>query len=80
MSHNRLVGKCIVTVKEPAVSLTIQGYQPEGGPLNPGDELQLTYTAEPEQAGGQVTWKSSNPSVVSVNQQGKVVALSLIHI
>lgn len=74
MSHNRLVGKCIVTVKEPAVSLTIQGYQPEGGPLNPGDELQLTYTAEPEQAGGQVTWKSSNPSVVSVNQQGKVVA------
>lgn len=43
----------------------------------PGEGVQLTATVEPEGAIGRIFWKSSDPSVVSVNNKGLVVGKSV---
>lgn len=57
----------------PVESITVD---PESLDLHVGDSYQLTYNVLPKDASDKsVTWKSSNPSVISVTSSGFVKAL-----
>ena len=64
---------CTVTVRTPVESVTLNTNILE---LKEGDTATLHATVSPWNATDQtVTWTSSNPSVASVDQNGKVTAL-----
>ncbi len=63
---------CKVTVKAPSpksIKLSSKTLK-----LEIGGKKRLTYTFSPENAQGKVTWKSSKPSVASVNSKGQITA------
>ena len=63
---------CKVTVKAPSpksIKLASKTLK-----LEIGGKKRLTYTFSPENAQGKVTWKSSKPSVASVNSKGQITA------
>ena len=63
---------CKVTVKAPSpksIKLSSKTLK-----LETGGKKRLTYTFSPENAQGKVTWKSSKPSVASVNSKGQITA------
>ena len=64
---------CTITVKIPVQSVTLDKTTLE---LDEGETVTLHATVLPENAADKtVTWTSSNPSVVTVDQSGKVTAL-----
>ena len=66
---------CKVTVKAPSpksIKLSSKTLK-----LETGGKKRLTYTFSPENAQGKVTWKSSKPSVASVNSKGLITAKSV---
>ena len=64
---------CTITVKIPVQSVTLDKTTLE---LDEGETVTLHATVLPENAADKtVTWTSSNPSVASVDQNGKVTAL-----
>ena len=66
---------CKVTVKAPSpksIKLASKTLK-----LEIGGKKRLTYTFSPENAQGKVTWKSSKPSVASVNSKGLITAKSV---
>ncbi|MBR2571102.1 MAG: Ig-like domain-containing protein [Clostridia bacterium] len=71
--------KDTVTVKvfdpKKATKVTVVGPEGETGMVfgTPNEKIQLSAVLEPETAaGGEVTWKSSNSKVVSVDQNGMI--------
>jgi uncharacterized protein YjdB len=73
-TKNGSIATCKVTVFQPVTGIEISSTEEN---LTVGDEIELTATILPETANEQgVTWKSSAPSVASVNARGEVVAKS----
>ena len=75
-ASNGITASCTVTVSAitvDAAGLTINAEMVE---LTAGDTMQLTATVEPENATDKtVTWSSSEPSVVSVDENGNIAAI-----
>lgn len=66
-----------VTVSSSEVSLTSLSVSPKDNKMKVGDEKTLTVTKEPADAGNTITFSSSNPSVATVDSNGKVTAVSV---
>lgn len=64
--------KLIVVSNKTASNLAID--EPNSTTLNVGDKIQLGYTSEGD---GDITWKSSNEAVMTVDQQGNVTAVAV---
>lgn len=72
-SANGVTGDCEVTVADAWVEFSSSVVT-----MLPGEERTLTAKVMPESlAGGTMTWSSSSPDVVSVDQNGNLKALSL---
>lgn len=70
-------GTCTVTVGKRIIDVTSVTLDKESLSLEKGDNAQLTATVNPKDATDKtVTWSSSDPSVVSVDQNGRVSALA----
>ena len=68
---------CAVTVKENAVPVTSVSLSPATLSLVEGDTETITVTVSPSNAtDNTVTWSSDYPNVASVDQEGKVTAIS----
>lgn len=68
---------CSVTVKSKVINVTGISLDEEKLNLLVGDEFALTATITPSNATNQnITWKSSNSTVVGVTEEGLVTALS----
>ncbi|MDE6253427.1 MAG: Ig-like domain-containing protein [Lachnospiraceae bacterium] len=69
-----LTASCLVTVQEFVTSIKLSGAQEY---LQKGDNISLTAEVLPETATNpRITWKSSNPNVISVNSKGVAKAKS----
>jgi len=74
---NNLSATCYVSVKDAAVPVTGVTVAPENASVTAGQTVQLTATVTPANATDKtVTWKSSNPSVATVDANGKVTGLA----
>lgn len=70
-------GTCTVTVGKRIIDVTSVTLDKESLNLEKGDNAQLTATVNPKDATDKtVTWSSSNPTVVSVDQSGRLSALA----
>lgn len=64
---------CAVTVTASTVAVTGVTVSPTSGTVNVGATLQLTATVAPSNASNKnVTWKSSNTNIATVDSNGKV--------
>ena len=74
---NRKTAKCIVTVKTiPIINVTNITIDAENISMNVGDSDVLTTTITPDNATNQnVTWNSSDESIVTVNSEGEIEGL-----
>ena len=65
-----------VNVLSPAVAATGVSLDKTSATLGKGATLSLTATVSPENSTDEVTWKSSNTNVATVDETGKVVAVA----
>ena len=71
---SNLTASCSVTVKQLAVSLTLDKTAAE---VTVGETLQLTATVVPDNTSNPaVTWSSSNDAVATVDETGKITAIA----
>ena len=69
---------CSVTVTEASVAVLSVSISPETAELEVGEKLTLTATVLPDNATDKtVTWESDNPSIVSVDQNGLVLGVTI---
>ena len=71
-SHDAAYAICHITVSYPEISLAISD---ESLAMSVGDEQTLSATITPENTGLTPTWLSSNTSVATVDENGKVTAV-----
>lgn len=76
IAANGIVKTVPVTVSKEQISLTSLSISPKSNQMKVGDEKTLTITKKPADAGDVITFTSSNPSVATVDSNGKIVALS----
>lgn len=73
-SDGNKTASCLVNVSEPIVNVTGVSLDNKEVVLVSGATLYLTATVEPDNATDKtLVWNSSNPSVATVNEDGKVV-------
>lgn len=79
-SENNKMATCIITAtqdgKKASVEPSTISLTSEKEELAEGDNVQLKYTLEPDGATSTITWESSNEKVATVNEYGKVTAVS----
>ena len=71
-SHEAAYAICHITVSYPEISLAISD---ESLAMSVGDDQTLSATITPENTGLTPTWLSSNTSVATVDENGKVTAV-----
>lgn len=76
VSHGGTTKTVAVTVLNQQITLTSLSLSPKNNQIKVGEIKTLTTTRVPENAGGTVTYTSSNPSVATVDSSGRVTALS----
>lgn len=64
---------CKVAVKQPITSISLR---PSDLELRVGDNAELSVTVEPSVYDDSLVWSSSDPAVATVDQNGKVTAVS----
>ena len=73
-THNGKKATLTLTIYDPSYPEALE--LAESVPvLEVGDSWQITYQVKPETANAELTWSSSNPSAVTVNQQGMLKAV-----
>ena len=75
---SKKTAKCVVTVKTaPIINVTSINLDEENISMNVGDSDILTATITPDNATNQnVTWSSSDESIVTVNSEGEIEGIS----
>ena len=73
-THNGKKATLTLTIYDPSYpeALKLTGTVPV---LEMGDHWQVTYQVTPETANAELTWSSSNPNAVTVDQQGMLKAV-----
>ena len=74
-THNGKTATCQVSVNRPPVESIFM--EKDSISIFTDEELTLNYSVIPEDASKVVSWKSSNPSVATVNRNGKVKGINV---
>ena len=73
-SANGVEAKCEVTVMVPCASIQ---FEDDDYDMMNGETKELTITMSPLDCNKQVQWSSSDPSIVTVDQEGRIHAVNL---